>query len=473
MNEVNTSYLNKKLEVKGYSGIYNCHKYWGKKPVELYELILKNFSEDKALVCDPFVGSGVLPSVCKSFGVDFIGCDLNPAALDIARIFIDPPSKNEAINVLNYLKKECEERINKSYTLSSGTLISHIVWNNEEIDEIWTKIGRSTKLVQATEEIKNEITYKTPLVLHHFKDRTLNKNSRINIAEGQKVSDLFTPRALQNIEFLLEAISKLNSNQQRIARFILSSSLGQMSKMVFAIGRRRKSSDPNNTKKYEVGSWVIGYWRPSVYFEINTWMVFEGRATRLINALGKAQKNLEATKTSRSNIQLSCEDAVEYLKKVESSSVDLVVTDPPHSDRIPYLELSEMWNTFLGYSSNLESEFIYSKSLGRKKSLDNYLLKFQEIFEQIARVLKDGGFFILIFNTTAQDIWDAIKQFISESKIQLEYLGRFSADYSAGSVVQDNREGALINDWCLVISKGMPASNIAFNKLPSWTNEWL
>ena len=32
-----------------------------------------------------------------------------------------------------------------------------------------------------------------------------------------------------------------------------------------------------------------------------------------------------------------------------ANCVSLIVTDPPHSDRVPYLELSEFWNSLLGY----------------------------------------------------------------------------------------------------------------------------
>lgn len=56
---------NTELKIKGYSGIYGSHKYWGKKPVELYELILDQFTTVNNVVCDPFLGSGVLPSICK------------------------------------------------------------------------------------------------------------------------------------------------------------------------------------------------------------------------------------------------------------------------------------------------------------------------------------------------------------------------------------------------------------------------
>lgn len=464
-----------KLGVKGYSGIYNCHKYWGKKPVELYELIINEFTQPGSLVCDPFMGSGVLPSVCKSKGVSFDGCDLNPAALDVAQMFVAPPSKDGVTTLLELLKSHCQNKIDKTYTLNDGTVVSHIVWNEGELDELWTKVKRSTQIVKMTDEIANQIAYTATPILHHFKDRLLHKNSRINVREGQYVSDLFTPRALQNIDVLLDGISTLNKEQQKIARFILSASLGQMSRMVFTIASRRKAKKniEEPVKKYEVGSWVIGYWRPKTHFEINVWQIFEGRAKRLINSLPEDAREV-ATKDRRPvTIKLACEDAVAHLSSLAEKSVDLVVTDPPHSDRIPYLELSEMWNTFLGYTSNLDSEFIYSNSTGRSKSLAIYLEKFELVIDQIGRVLKDGGLFILIFNTTDEVVWGAIKNYIQQSKYDLTYLGRFSADYSTGSVVQDNREGALLNDWCLVISKGQLMAHLPTLTLPSWTEAWI
>jgi len=461
----------KKLEVKGYSGVYNCHKYWGKKPVELYELILDEFTENGSLVCDPFVGSGVLPSVCLSRGISFDGCDLNPAAIEVAKIFIEPPSKGEVKDILEIIKSVCQQRINETYTLNDGTLISHIVWNEFGVDEVWTKVGRSTKLLPLDKKIEKQLQFAKTFKPKYFKDRELNKNSRINVEEGQMVSDLFTQRALHNIDLILGAISDLGERQQRIAKFILTSSLGQMSRMVFTIANRRAKKTSEPQKKYEVGSWVIGYWRPKTYFEINVWNVFEGRAVRLINSLSDI--NADKNNISKSTVNLECEDAVEHLKKLKKGSVDLLVTDPPHSDRIPYLELSEMWNTFLGFKSDLHSEFIYSNSSKRDKTLQGYLVKLDNVIEQVGRVLADGGCFVLIFNTTETVVWDAIKNSLNKSKDGLQYLGRFSADYSSGSVVQDNREGALVNDWCLVVSKGKPTSKFSTSRLPSWTKEWI
>jgi hypothetical protein len=57
-----------------------------------------------------------------------------------------------------------------------------------------------------------------------------------------------------------------------------------MSSMVFAITNRGKTKN-QISKKIEVGSWVIGYWRPELHFEINVWNCFESKATKLYKAL--------------------------------------------------------------------------------------------------------------------------------------------------------------------------------------------
>ncbi len=305
-------------------------------------------------------------------------------------------------------------------------MISHIVWNDGCIEELWAKIKKTIHLVALTDAVVEEIKYTHKNEFTHFKDRELHKNSRINVEEGQKVSDLFTARGLRNIDILLGGISKLSNRHQQVARFILSSSLGQMSKMVFTI-KSRRSGKVNSTspeRKYEVGSWVIGYWRPKIFFEINVWQVFEGRAKRLINSLTESTSDLFTSPPRSAQVNLTCDDAVEYLKKMQAGSVDLLVTDPPHSDRIPYLELSEMWNTFLGYTSKLDNEFIYSNSSKRNKSKTSYLEKFKDVFEQVGRVLKKGSIYILIFNTTQADVWGAIKTFIEHSEHNLKYVGR-------------------------------------------------
>lgn len=459
-----------KSDKRGYSGIYNCHKYWGKKPAELYELILQKFAGHGDTIADPFLGSGVLASVARKNDLRFLGCDLNPVAIDVARMFINPPSKKLVEDVIKQLSHACRASIDRSYTLRDEKVVTHIIWSGEVIDEAWEQKGRGTQAIEVTQELYEQAEsfreYRPVL----FEDRKLQKNSRINVDQGQRVSDLFTGRALRNIDILLGAIEDLPSERRDVARFILTSSLGQMSRMVFAISGRGKTRLPiaRSSKRFEVGSWVIGFWRPKQFFEINVWRVFEGRARRLLSAVTKESPSPDL---GASKVEIQCKDALTFLSEQATESIDLIVTDPPHSDRIPYLELSEMWNAVLGYASDFDKELIYSNSSVRKMTQESYRVLFDQVVDHVSRVLKPGGHFILIFNTTDRDVWASIKA--STSKAGIEYKGRFSAEYSANSVVQDNRDGALKNDWCLVFKKnGGPSADAGNEGLPAWTEQW-
>ena len=49
----------------------------------------------RPLVCDPFCGSGTVGVVAKRHGCDFIGIDLNPEYLELARARIEQPSNGK------------------------------------------------------------------------------------------------------------------------------------------------------------------------------------------------------------------------------------------------------------------------------------------------------------------------------------------------------------------------------------------
>jgi hypothetical protein len=109
----------------------------------------------------------------------------------------------------------------------------------------------------------------------------LFRNSRINSFGNMQWRDLFTGRALRNLELLRDAILEVSSARVRHALLIvLTASSGQMSKMVFAIEKRGKTSGASGNGRVEVGSWVIGFWRPNLHFEINVWNCFDNSNSR-------------------------------------------------------------------------------------------------------------------------------------------------------------------------------------------------
>ena len=55
------------------------------KPVRLFELMLEASAEPGFMVCDPFCGSGSSAVAALRLGCDFIGADIDPRAVEIAR----------------------------------------------------------------------------------------------------------------------------------------------------------------------------------------------------------------------------------------------------------------------------------------------------------------------------------------------------------------------------------------------------
>lgn len=456
-------------KLSGYSGIYACHKYWGKKPPETLDRILTNFGFDDCKVLDPFLGAGIIAVLSSQKGFQFFGCDLNPSAVAISNVFLHPPSANEVLEVLGKIEEQCKDQILASYQGRDGTVASHIIWNEGHVDEVWMKQGRQTSLADVNnwQDTNKANTSK----FQNVADRVLKKNARINVAEGQKVSDLFTTRAVENIDRLIGAIRQLKPEERKIANFMLTSAVGQMSKMVFALKRRRKTR--NNCSKYEVGSWVIGYWLPKIHFEVNCWNVFEGRAKKLSNACSKMEQRTLLNSLSNGRTTIECRDAFEYMANFQNSSIDLIITDPPHNDRIPYLELSEMWNMMLGKKTNFSKEWVTSDSNGRDKNSKAYASQMHDFFSEATRILKDNGCLVMMFNCTDEKIWGKIREAYSSFDC-LQFKGRFPLSYSANSVVQDSRNGALKIDWCLVFGKGgfkLPYNTK--NNFTDWTDKWV
>jgi len=54
------------------------------KPLELIERIIKSSSNENDLVADFYLGSGTTAIACKKLNRNFIGCDINKEAIDIA-----------------------------------------------------------------------------------------------------------------------------------------------------------------------------------------------------------------------------------------------------------------------------------------------------------------------------------------------------------------------------------------------------
>lgn len=461
-----------------YKGIYSFHKYWGKKPTESIAYFIEQFSKESDIVLDPFLGSGLISRECLTRNRRFIGIDVNPFSIEHTKFLLTLPDPSEYIAAINSIEKKIKEYILNTYRTTDKKIASHYLWENEFIKNVWIKPESGRSRIELAPTSADYELFKSfdQYEVKNIRDITFYTNSRINSKTSMTIYDLFTKRALHNIDLILNEISKYPINLKRALLLTLTSSSGQMSNMVFAITGRGKTKNLISNK-IEVGSWVIGFWRPKLHFEINVWNCFKSRANKLHKTLLEIdtrplliQESLETLLDNNSGAAIITSDCLETMVNMPNKSVTLICTDPPHSDRIPYLELSELWNSILNAKVSFEKEIIVSNAKERNKKKVQYLGDMKKLIDESSRVLKDDGMMLLYFNARDKQSWKFLD--IVKDNSRLEIIGTFPLEYSATSVVQDNRKGAMKTDYVLVLRNtniDLPFKH-ELAEIPGWSN---
>lgn len=472
-----TSRVSTLADPASYRGLYAFHKYWGKKPAEPIRYLIQHLCPEGGLVVDPFLGSGISALEAVQLQRRFIGMDINPSAVRLTRMLVSPPEACAVDGALTRVSDFVKDAILNSYTTAQKRTATHFVWRNGAIEMVWRTNGESRNRLESPPD-ESDIALAESFASYQpsrLRPARFFTNSRINSSASLTLKDLFTGRALRNIELLLAAIDSLPPAIQEPMRLSLTAAVGQMSKMVFAITGRGKTTGVSS-ERMEVGSWVIGYWRPERHFEVNVWSCFERRVQKLIKAISESESvHFDAKAGSLSQVSNGAAhhaiingDCLALLPQLPDNSVDLVITDPPHGDRIPYLELSELWNVILGEEPSFEAEIVVSNAKERCKKLPGYNLAMLKFLEITSRKLRESGCLVLFFNARTEASWKFVNSFSANANTAgMAYCGCFPLVYSASSVVQDNREGALRTDYGLVFSRSASVGR-SLADIPGW-----
>src|SRR6266481_3443233 len=101
-----------------YRGLYAFHKYWGKKPAEPMRYLIQHLCPEGGLVLDPFLGSGISALEAVQLKRRFVGVDINPAAVRIARLLVSPPSARDVDEAFTQVSALVKDAILESYATS-------------------------------------------------------------------------------------------------------------------------------------------------------------------------------------------------------------------------------------------------------------------------------------------------------------------------------------------------------------------
>jgi 16S rRNA G966 N2-methylase RsmD len=98
---------------------------------------------------------------------------------------------------------------------------------------------------------------------------------------------------------------------------------------------------------------------------------------------------------------------------LQNDTVDYVFTDPPFGGYIPYSEINQINELWLGRTTETEDEAIISPAQG--KSLDSYKTLLASVFREVARVMKPAAEATLVFHSSQATVWQALADSLRDS----------------------------------------------------------
>lgn len=341
----------KKQAAKRHFGV---HGYFTKQVWNVVAEYIKNFSKPGDLILDSFGGSGITAVEALMNDRKAIHLDLNPMSVFMVQSLIAPINTEELI--------EAFEKIKKAYKGNEPNLDS---------------------------EIENALQkYPSP--------------ERLSLPKGSDVSsvdELFTKKQLAQLSFLKSLIKKeKNNNIQKSLLLAFSSSLNKFNRTFhYTKSEGGGDSSPFRYYRYRIAP------DPG---QLNLIDIFETKFKKVLNA--KKEILSKINKHTIGNAQIIKGTATD-LSFIPKESVDYIYTDPPYGKKIPYLDLSVMWNAWLDLEvteKDYEQEAIEGGE--HDKSKDEYNKLISESIKEMYRVLKFDRWMSFVFAHKDPEFWHLI-----------------------------------------------------------------
>src|ERR1035437_310464 len=123
------------VQAEAHTPIYKMHRYYARRPWNVFEHIIKHYTEPGEIILDPFCGGGVTVVEGLKLRRKVIGVDLNPLATFITEMEVTPLDINEFKKAFGEVKKIVAERIlplykTKCNECKKDTIAEYYEWSN-------------------------------------------------------------------------------------------------------------------------------------------------------------------------------------------------------------------------------------------------------------------------------------------------------------------------------------------------------
>jgi 16S rRNA G966 N2-methylase RsmD len=348
---------------------FGVHGYFTKQSWNVVQEYIRNFSRLGDIVLDPFGGSGVTLVEALMTDRKGIHIDLNPMSVFIVDGLIAPIKIAEL--------GEAFERVKKSYH-------AHYPKSKKEIKAALQK-------------------YPYP------KGFQLPRGSDVH-----NVEELFTEEQLAHLAILKWSIKK--EKQPNIQKTLLLMFSGLLNKVNLTYHSSAGRSDGRGNSS------VFAYYRYRIAKKpafVDIWTFFESRLKKVIAAKKEIEHKINEQTIKNAQVLKGTATDLQFIK---SESIDYIYTDPPYGKKIPYLDLSTMWNAWLDLKVT-ERDYAEEAIEGgeHNKSKEDYGKLIKGSIEEMYRVLKFDRWMSFVFAHQDPALWYLIVY--SAETAGFEYAG--------------------------------------------------
>ena len=326
---------------RGTDSYVSFHWYPARFVPQIPSILIGYFSERGDRVLDPFCGSGT--TLLEAFRLDRrpIGIDVHPAAIMMTKAKFVPIEQ--------------------------------------------------THIAELRDEILDKATLKLSKHMSASKSRALSdSHNDLHIPNKDENRKWFHPQTLMELACIYSAIGELENIEHRIiAQSCFSSILNRVC---------------SQNRHY---GWICDNVHPKTLMYKDAFNAFRSKFQEYQRFKEKYEVGLQTIRSRyvhREDIELLTGDSRQLLNKIQSNSIDLVITSPPYlnvTDYIKSFRLYMLWFGLPDWENLCAAEIGARCRRSQKDCYQNYLNDMRTCIEQIAKVLKKGKFLCLVIGESS------------------------------------------------------------------------
>lgn len=391
---------------------YGVHPYFTRRPFNVVREYVLRFSKARDCVVDPFGGSGVTAIEAFLENRTAIHNDINPLANFIAQ-GIAGLAEGRASSY-----KEALERLK---AVCQPGLVEIQQSDTPHLDQILGSL--------------------------QFPDNVRLPTS----SDVEFYLDLFTSRQLAALALLKTKIDEIPDKFSRDGMLLAwSATLAKLNRTFLSAEGRAASRG---------GSSIFSIYRYKIAkepVELPAWPTFEERARNVIAAKREIDHAIELKSTtggwygSFETRSQDIQDLAEQLK----GQVDYIFTDPPYGGHISYIDLSVLWNNWLGLTPSQDvkqKEIIVGGEL--RHTEEEYIERLRNSIHACIRMLKNERWLSVVFQHWNVTYFEAILSAAAEAGAELKAAVSQVGDPIWSMHKKKNKESVLAGEMILTFRK--------------------